>query len=358
MGLGMKTIWISLRAMNYTDRAFRAAITNLDSLNKAEKKHLKNMLQMKQVAQANVQAGMLYSAMAGMMVGQLAAFMMSTAESSEYMRDFVDVLDEAKAALAETFVETLRPVLDVVKGFLNLIGDSPELRTAVVVITVLGTAVLGLYGASMLLKGISEGLLITRQLNNYLMTHQLVLNKQLIVSNNATAASAVTLGTALAYVGASAAIGLMIFFGLRDVLGPMPAILLAVAGAMVPLVVMLWKASVAANILTGGILAIAGLAALGGAMGMMNMAGITNFQMGTRSAPYTGPMIVHKGEVIYNPATERPTGIAAELRRGAGPSVTHQKIEIGIEHLHTEASFDEVDEKIARTLRRKMRNSR
>jgi len=193
MGLGMKTIWISLRAMNYTDRAFKAAITNLDSLNKAEKTHLKQMLQMKQAAQANVQAGMLYAAMAGMMAGQLMAFMMSTAESSAYMRDFVDSLDEAKAALAETFVETLRPVLDVVKGFLNIIGDSPELRTAVVVVTLLGTALLGLYGASMLLKGISEGIAVTRQLNNFLITHKLLLNKQLILSQNATAVSSINI---------------------------------------------------------------------------------------------------------------------------------------------------------------------
>jgi len=121
---------------------------------------------------------------------------------------------------------------------------------------------------------------------------------------------------------------------------------------------MLWKAGVATSIVTAGIATIAGLAAMGGALAMMNMAGVTNFQMGTRSAPYTGLVPVHKGEVIYNPYTERPTGIAAELRRGAGPSVTHQRVEIGIEHLHTEAPYDEVDEKIGRTLRRKMRSSR
>lgn len=358
MGLGMKTIWISLRAMNYTDRAFRAAIGNLDELDDAEKNHLKNLLRMKDAARMNVAAGMLYAAMAGMMAQSLFAFMSTTEAGAEYMSEFTATLDEAKIALADTFFETMRPALDVIRMFLELLRDNAPLRYAIVLIATLATAALGLYGAYKVLLGIKEGIAAARALNIWLSEHQLILAKKQLASNTALTASSISLGTALAYVGVSAAFGLAVFFGLKDVLGPLPAMLLAVAVALIPLVIMLWKASVATSILTAGIATIAGLAALGGALGMMNMAGVGNFQMGTRSAPYTGPMMVHRGEVIYNPETERPTGIAAELRRGAGPSVTHQKIEIGIEHLHTEAPFDEVDEKMGKTLRRKMRNSR
>lgn len=358
MGLGMRTIWISLRAMNYTDRAFRAAIGNLDSLDEAEKQHLKNMLAMKQEAQANVQAGMLYAAMAGMMAQQLFMFMSTTELGATYMAEFNQTLNETKIALADTFFEYMRPVLDILKTFLELVRDNAPLRVAVVILAGLATVLLAVYGVSKMLTGAYEGIQIARKLNNWLAEHELIINKKLILSNQATAASSMTLGTALMYVGAAAAIGFGVFFALKDVLGPMPALLLAVAAAMIPLVVMLWKAGVAMSILTAGVATIAGLAALGGALGMMNMAGVTNFQMGTRSAPYTGLVPVHKGEVIYNPYTERPTGIAAELRRGVGPSVTHQKIDIGIEHLHTEAPFDEIDEKLGRVARRKMRNSR
>lgn len=358
MGLGMKTIWISLRAMNYTDRAFRAAIGNLDGLNKAEKKHLNNLLKMKDAARMNVAAGMLYAAMAGMMAQSLFGLISTTQVGAEYMSEFTATLDEAKIALADTFFETLRPVLDVLKTFLELLRDNAPLRYVVMLLALGATAALGLYGSYKLLLGIKEGIAAARALNIWLSEHQLILAKKQLASNTALTASSITLGTALMYVAASAALGFTVFFGLRGILGDLPAMLIAVAVALIPLVVMLWKASVATSILTAGIATIAGLAALGGALGMMNMAGIGNFQMGTRSAPYTGPMMVHRGEVIYNPETERPTGIAAELRRGAGPSVTHQKIEIGIEHLHTEAPFDEVDEKMGRVLRRKMRDSR
>lgn len=358
MGLGMRTIWISLRAMNYTDRAFRAAIGNLDQLDKKEKAHLKNLLAMKDAARMNVAVGMLYAAMAGMMAQSLFGFISTTEVGAEYMREFNTTLSEAKIALADTFFETMRPVLDVIKTFLELIRDNAGLRIAVVIIATLATVLLGLYGIYKLIIGIKGGIAAARALNNWLAEHELILAKKQIASNTALTASSITLGTALMYVGTSLAIGFGLFFALKDVLGPLPALLLAVAVAMIPLVVMLWKAGIAANILTGGMLAIGGLAALGGAIGMMNLAGLTNFQMGTRSAPYTGLVPVHKGEVIYNPYTERPTGIAAELRRGAGPSVTHQKIDVSIEHLHTEAPFDEIDERLGRTLRRKMRNSR
>jgi len=344
--------------MNYTDRAFRSALGNLDKLTAAEKKHLNNLLAMKDAARMNVAVGMLYAAMAGMMAQSLFSFISTTEVGAEYMSEFTSTLNEAKIALADTFFETLRPVLDVIKTFLELLRDNAPLRIVVMLLTLGATAALGLYGAYKLLLGIKEGIAAARALNIWLSEHQLILAKKQIASNTALTASSITLGTALAYVGASAAFGFAVFYALRGILGDLPAMLIAVAIALIPLVVMLWKASVAVSILTAGIATIAGLAALGGALGMMNMAGIANFQMGTRSAPYTGPTMVHRGEVIYNPATERPTGIAAELRRGAGPSVTHQKIEIDIENLHTEAPYDEIDEKIGKTLRRKMRNSR
>lgn len=358
IGVGMRTIWISLRAINYTDRAFRAAIGNLDTLNKEEKKHLKNMLQMKEVARLNVQVGMLYAAMAGMMAQQLFGLVSATAVGAEYMVAFNQTLNDAKIALADTFFEILKPVLDVFKGFLELVRDNAPLRILVTVLAGLATVLLGLYGIYKLLIGIYEGIRIARKLNNFLVDHELIVNKQLVASNQAVTASSMTLGTALMYVGTSLAIGFGLFFALRDVLGDLPAMLIAVAAALVPLVIMLWKAAVATSIVTSGIAAIIGLAAIGGALGIMNMGGIGNFQRGIRSAPYTGPMMVHKGEVIYNPYSGRPTGVAAEIGRETVPSVTHQDIDINVEHLYTEAPYDEIDEKLGETARRKMRNSR
>ena len=78
MGMGMRSIWIALRATNYTDRAFRLAINNLDKLEKKEKAHVKLLIRQKQAAMANVAAGMMYAAMGYMMAGSLANIMAQT----------------------------------------------------------------------------------------------------------------------------------------------------------------------------------------------------------------------------------------------------------------------------------------
>jgi hypothetical protein len=82
------------------------------------------------------------------------------------------------------------------------------------------------------------------------------------------------------------------------------------------------------------------------------------FARGTRALPHTGFFFGHKGEMVFNPATGRPTGIRDVIEEERGPSVTEQDIDITIEHLHTEAEFDEVDEKLGTTLRKKMRKNR
>jgi len=96
--------------------------------------------------------------------------------------------------------------------------------------------------------------------------------------------------------------------------------------------------------------------------GLMGMAYAGTRQMGTRGLAQTGIFMGHKGEVVYNPATRRPTQIANELEGREGmegiPRTTHQDIDINIENLFTEAKFDEIDEKLGRKLRRNMRRSR
>lgn len=353
MGLGMRTIWISLRAMNYTDRAFRAALGNLDKLNAAEKKHLNNLLAMKDAARMNVAVGMLYAAMAGMMAQSLFSFMSTTEAGAEYMSEFTATLNEAKVALADTFFETMRPVLDVLKTFLELLRDSAPLRITVMLLAFAATAVLGLYGAYKLYLGIQGGIAAARKLNAFLIEHEIIAEKAHTLSIR---------GTTLAYWQLAVAIGAALgafaiaYTILSQINNPIVS-LITLIGA---LTVAFWALFIAESAATVGIALVAGgiAAAAAYALYQQTMGDVGSFQMGTRSAPYTGPMMVHRGEVIYNPETERPTGIAAELRRGAEPSITHQKIDIGIEHLHTEAPYDEIDEKIGRTLRRKMRNSR
>jgi hypothetical protein len=99
-----------------------------------------------------------------------------------------------------------------------------------------------------------------------------------------------------------------------------------------------------------------GIGALAG--GLIGMAYAGTHQMGTRMAEVTGPAIIHHGEVIYNPATNRPTQVGNDLGRASGSSETYIDASMHVETLNTKTDKEELDEMLRKRNRTIAQNNR
>lgn len=358
MGMGMRSIWISLRAMNYTDRAFKAAIGNLDKLTKKEKAHLKTALQMSDAARMNIASGLLYGAMLGMAAGALATLIMTTQVGAQYMDEFGQALDDVKVSLADTFFEVLKPALDVIKVFLDLMKQNAPLRYAVVILTLMAGALMGTYVAYTLISGIRKYIIAQMTIENFIRSKGVLLKFKDAMANITLAASNHVLATSLIGVGAGMAVAFGLFFALKDVLGPLPAAIIAVSVAIGIMAAVMWSLAAALTIVTVGIAAGLGAAAFTAAVAQSSTA-VKGFETGTSGLPYTGLFVGHKGEVIYNPATARPTGIGVELGQagpegGRGATYNDITIDFSGSTIHTKADKEELLPWMKRALREEL----
>jgi hypothetical protein len=162
-------------------------------------------------------------------------------------------------------------------------------------------------------------------------------------------------------IGAAFA-GFTLFMILGDILGREGSTIIAVIAAITAAV---WLLYIALSAATGGVMAALGgkgaLAAMGimagsiAAVGAMN---VPSHQMGTRMIEATGPALVHRGEVIYNPSTNRPTQVGNDLMGGGKPSTTVFDMPITIQEMHTKSDFDDVDERLRQGMRKMSRNQK
>ena len=121
-------------------------------------------------------------------------------------------------------------------------------------------------------------------------------------------------------------------------------------GAIVTALLVLYSAEIMASgglMLFAGLLGVAGGATAAGAMSMISPS-TPSYQFGTRMVPATGLAMLHKGEVVYNPSTGRPTGIANES--GGGTIIDAS---MNVETLNTKMDTDDMNDimrKQARTI--------
>lgn len=103
--------------------------------------------------------------------------------------------------------------------------------------------------------------------------------------------------------------------------------------------------------------ALAGIAAgAAGAAALVSQYSGFSFASGTRSAPETGPMLIHKGEIIYNPSTGRPTQIGNELAGTNGNN--YSEMSVRIDTVNTKSDIDDVDQKLRKINRTIAQNRR
>lgn len=179
-----------------------------------------------------------------------------------------------------------------------------------------------------------------------------------ILDSDMLTTTATSIGLEIAWWQVFVAIGAAagIFMLLKDNVGVIAAGLLAIAAAAAILAVALWSSATAESIMSWGAAAVAGGAAIAGAAAAgLHAAGA--FPMGTRMVEQTGPAILHRGEVVYNPATGRPTQIGNDLNAGTGGGLTTIDASIHANTINTKVDTEELSD-IVKKQGRKIANDR
>jgi hypothetical protein len=333
-----RTIWLSIRATNYTTQAFQSAHRNLTDLQKAELQFAKNTMAV----------GTIYIAFGGIILQTLGKIMSTSALGEMVLSNFGDRVTNSFSRIGDALARILGPILDVVASALDIATTIPFFNEFAAIVLLGGTALIVAAGAAKILGGALTLLNIMHGANAAsTVAHQQSLLAWIPTANAATA-STLTLGAALKTVGIAAAAGFAVFFALKDVVGVLPAALFGLAAAFAALAVQMWLVAGATSVITLGAAAIAGGAALAGAIAVATSAGSgSEFAMGTRFAPRTMLATIHQGEVIANPMTEKPVEVFSKLNRRE-PSVTRQEVNFNIEALHTKTDIEDVEQTMAR----------
>ena len=135
-----------------------------------------------------------------------------------------------------------------------------------------------------------------------------------------------------------------VFLALKGILGDIPALIAAIVAACLAFI----AALIVINALGGR-----PLLDFAGAIG--NIGGLVPHQMGTRQVAETGPALLHKGEIVYNPSTNRPTGYAPT---GAGGGMVNNDNSMNIGTVNTKMDTEELADMVKKQQRTMALNNR
>ena len=264
------------------------------------------------------------------------------------MQELSQSIQEVKVAFADTLFEGLKPFLDVFKGFLNILKDNAPLR--VLILLVAGAAAVGLllYGSYKLVTGAIAGYQAALKIMAILEKHGLVTKAAHTVSVHGVTMAYWQLAVAVAAALGTFALTYMILKDMPPAVNALIAVIFGLAAAF-------WALYIAESAASLGIAAALGGVAAGAAAAVVSQ--YQGMQFGTRGLPYTGLFYGHKGEVVYDPQTERPTGVGKDLE-GEGIKRTEMDVAVNIENLNVKSDFDEFDSKMRRVLLELARESR
>jgi hypothetical protein len=334
-----RTIWLSIRATNYTTQAFQSANRNLTNLQKAEL----------QFARSTMAVGTIYVAFGGIILQTISQIMATSALGEAVLTRFGDKIGVSIGKIGDALARILGPFLDFIASTLEIATAIPFFSEFAAIVMLVGTGIVVLIGVKKILIGVMKLLSVTQGHTTATMAaHQQMLTAYIPTTQAATGAT-LTFASALKMVGISAAVGFGVFIALKDVVGVLPAALFGLAAAFAALAVQMWLVAGATSVITAGAAAIAGAAALAGAIAVAQGAGhTTEFEMGTRFAPRTMLAMVHQGEAIFNTRTQKPVGMIEGLVGSRERSITRQNINFHIDTLNTKTDFDDTKEKMAR----------
>lgn len=328
MALGMRTIYVAVRGLNYTDRATREVGANVTKMQK-QQQQLK--LQMTQT----FAAGIMWTAMAGMMTMGILKIMESSISGRIALHGLTNSVNQLTTALSDQFAKILGPLITMVSDFLEVISKNEPLMRMITSLVIISTVLIAVKGATML-----AGVAI-QFLNGWLTSTSATLT---LWTTSAQFASFSTMGLAGAFSVLQASLGpavviFMTMYQLATAFGEHAPILLGVIGALTAAMVIYaaasWSAATALSILTFGAAALIGVGAAIYAQSQM-----PTYAIGTKYVQKTGPAIVHQGEEIRS-AYEVNQKRLQSLNQRPYPTRTNQ-VTISIGTIKTKADEEEL----------------
>lgn len=294
-----RTIWITLRASNYTTRAFEDTIRGL-------KKVQREQLKFRMNAAKNIFAvGTMYLAFGVIAAFVMSAVMNASKSGQRVMENFGKRVGKSMEKLSAALATMLKPMLDIVATVLEFAVAIPLFKEVAALAMILGTAFLIVMGITKMLGAVTEMLAIKHIVAGISTgIHAKMIQTQLLPATQAQTVATYGLGQALLFVGAGFAVAFGAVFMVYQIFGKLPAIILGVVIAMIALLVVVLAL---ANVLTLGMatkFALVG-AAVGGLVGAAAVASMPEHQMGTSFVREGGFARVHAGEEIISARESR-----------------------------------------------------
>jgi hypothetical protein len=343
-GLAMRSVWISLRALNYTDQAFRDTIKNFDKLSTAQKEDYKNLTKSKDAAMKGIQVGMLYGAMTLMVAQRLGQLISTTQLGSQFMAGFNQTFSELKVGIADALFSALKPFLEMLKSFMDIVKDSGPLKALVAIVVIAGVAFLALYSAYKVVTSIIA-------MNNAIIALNTFLHNHNMITVNAHTGAVQILGLSYKQLAISIGVafaGFLIFYSLLSGLnGPIKiaaAAIMILVGAILALVTA--KSWLKGTFGLEGIAGLAGVGAVVAGSATLAQSTMPSYKIGTPYVPKSGPAMIHEGEGILTKEENR-------VRR-EGKTGTTQSIKIDMSGMILQTKMNK--EEFVPFLKRELRN--
>ena len=344
MVMSTRTLFIAIRAIQYTDRATKQVTDNIDKL------ITKQDTLRKQTAIANIAGGVMWTALGLMATTAIMGIMRATRQGAGVMNQFDRSMGQLTKSFGAAFTVVLGPSIKMLTAFFNAISQlPPQLLQFIAAGALAAVTFVTLKGATMLLTGALTYFNIIGSQSTVIYAKMV---NGLLVSTTATKAT--TLGFSNLSTAVSAAFGAFSMFMMIGMMfgknyGAIVAAIGAVTIAVIALGFALHWAGAWMSVLTFGAAAIAGLAASAAISATM-----PSYQVGTRKVQRTGPALVHAGETI---GTEK--GLKAQTGgKGAGaPEKQQMSVTLNFSgNIQTKADKEELRPLILKVIKEALDN--
>lgn len=329
----MRTIWVAIRGINYTDKATREVGKNISAL-------IKEQQRLQQQAIMMLSAGVMWTVFASLAVMGIQKIMAASNQGAKVLAQFDRATQNLMRGLGDAFAKVLGPSMAALGAFFNIIAKNPVLLQMAAALATVGLALVAIKGVSMIAGGAFT--MLTLQAT------------QMGLITNATAksmsASFVQLQMALGPI----VMGLSIGAQMAAMLGKNAWVLIPVIGALtavfIGLAVALHHAAMWTSILTFGAAAIAGVGAM-----VYAQSQAPSYQIGTRFAKQTGPAWVHQGEQITS--TREKSGNTVSVTQQTVPFTKGKtEISMSIGTIQTKADKEQLKPLILKIVREALDN--
>ena len=338
LGIGMRSIWVALRAVNYSRPAFDQATSQVKALKAWQEKLIKHQQQVYQQSRMMIGVGLMYVAMGAMVAFAIQKMIAMSVAGSQYMDRFNQIAGKAAANIGTQLLKTLKPVLDILTGFMKLVAENKALARFIANMMVMATVFLLLNGTMKLVTGAMK----LMGLQSVYTGIQLKITAQGVQIANLSFKSLIaTLNMALFLFTIIYSIADMLYeaFGHN-----LPATIAALIPIVIALGVAMWFVAGAVAVITVGVAAVAAGVALWSLQ--RQISGMTpNYQSGTRFIQRTTPAVVHAGEAVV-----RAQDVDERFGRPS-TTINDVKIDLSGSTIHTKADVEELMPTIKRAIR-------